>query len=87
MSLRGEAGAQLGRGNTTLGHGDHGPGALVVAGFFQGVGHGAWRLGGAHRWQGRARRLSSNQAGQTMAPVVPWVHDEGVQGSSGASDS
>ena len=78
MSLRGEAGAQLGRGKATLGHGDHDPGALGVAGFFQGVGHGAWWLGGARRWQGHARRPSGNQAGQTMAPVVLWVHDEGV---------
>ena len=60
VSLRGEAGAQLGRGKATLGHSDHDPGALVVAGVFQVVGHGGWRLSGARRWQGRARRLSSN---------------------------
>ena len=60
VSLRGEAGAQLGRGKATLGHGDHDPRALVVARVFQVIGHGGWRLGGAHRWQGRARRLSSN---------------------------
>ena len=60
MSLCGEAGAQLGWGKATLGHGDHDPGALVVAGVFQVVGHGGWRLGDARRWQGRARRLSSS---------------------------
>ena len=60
VSLRGGAGAQLGRGKATLGHDDHDPGALLVAGVFQVIGHGGWRLGGARRWQGRSRRLSSN---------------------------
>ena len=47
VSLRGKAGAQLGREKATLGHSDHDPRALVVAGVFQVVGHGGWRLGGA----------------------------------------